>query len=186
MRRPEGPLKSVARNVRRLRLASGTSLEGLAAASGVGRSTLARLEAGRANPTIDTLFAIADALRVPLGALVEESARPGVYVQRAANAVRVTGTVEARLVDRLSPTGTAEILSVRFPAGKRRKASPHAPGVVEHLLITDGVVEAGPVGETVVLAAGDFLRFPADVPHVYTAGVTEAFGVVVMAYPHPA
>ena len=62
MRRPEQPLKSVARNVRRLRLASGTSLDGLAASSGVGRSTLARLEAGHANPTIETLFAIADAL----------------------------------------------------------------------------------------------------------------------------
>ncbi len=187
MSHPEGPLKAVARNVRRLRLANGTSLEGLAAASGVGRSTLVRLEAGHAaNPTIETLFAIADTLRVPLGALVEEPARPRVYVQRAASAVRVTGAVEARLVDRLSPTGTAEILSIRFPAGKRRKASPHAPGVVEHLLITDGVVEAGPVGETVVLAAGDFLRFPGDVPHVYTAGATDAFGVVVMEYPHPA
>jgi len=185
-RRPEQLLKSVARNVCRLRLASGTSLDGLAASSGVGRSTLARLEAGHANPTIETLFAIADALRVPLGDLVEESARPSVYVQRAASAVRVAGAVEARFVDRLSPTGTAEILSIRFPAGKRRKASPHAPGVVEHLLITDGVVEAGPVGETVVLAAGDFLRFPADVPHVYTAGATDAFGVVVMAYPQPA
>ena len=177
-------LQAITANVRRLRLARGVNLDRLAASSGVGRSTLARLEAGQANPTIETLFAIADALGVSIGALVAESAAPGVYVQRAADALRVTGGVEARVVDRLAPGGTADILSVRFPAGKRRKAKAHAPGVVEHLLITAGVVEAGPIGHTVVLETGDFLRFSADVPHVYAARAADAFGVVVMTYPH--
>lgn len=175
----------MAKNVRRLRLARGINIDRLAAASGVGRSTLARLEAGQANPTIETIFAVADALGVSIGALVAEAAEAGVYVQRAADAVRVTGGVEASIVDRLALTGTAEILSIRFPAGRRRKARPHAPGVVEHLLITAGVVEAGPVGHTAVLETGDFLRFAADVPHVYAASSADAFGVVVMTYPHP-
>ena|SRR5437879_5960356 len=170
-------------NVRRLRVASGITLDRLAAASGVGRSTLARLETGHGNPTIETLFAISDALGVSIGALLAESAAPGIYVQRAADAVRISGGVEASVVDRLPLAGTAEILSIRFPAGKVRKARPHAPGVVEHLLITSGVVEAGPVGETVVLEAGDFLRFTADVPHLYAARSADAFGVVVMTYP---
>lgn len=178
-------LQAMAANVRRLRLARGITLDRLAAASGVGRSTLARLEANQANPTIETIFAIADALGASIGALLAESAPPGVYVQRAADAVRVTGAVEASIVDRLLLTGTAEILSIRFPAGRRRKAGAHAPGVVEHLLITAGAVEAGPVGHTVVLETGDFLRFPADVPHVYAARTADAFGVVVMTYPHP-
>jgi transcriptional regulator with XRE-family HTH domain len=88
----------MAKNVRRLRLARGINLDRLAAASGVGRSTLARLEAGQANPTIETIFAVADALGVSIGALVAESAAPGVYVQRAADAVHVTGGVEASIV----------------------------------------------------------------------------------------
>ena len=180
---PPGHLRTIAQNVRRLRVATGTSLDRLAAASGVGRSTLARLEAGQANPTIETLYAVSDALGVSLGALLEASGGSAVFVQRAADALRVSGAVEARLVDRLAPGGTAEILSIRFPAGKRRKAKPHAPGVVEHLLITEGVVEAGPAGSTVVLAAGDFLRFPGDVPHVYAAAGSDAHAVVVMTYP---
>jgi len=175
----------MAANVRRLRTAHGFNLERLAAVSGVGRSTLARLEAGLANPTIETIFAIADALGVSIGALLAEPAATGVYVQRAADAVRVTGAVEASIVDRLLLAGTAEILSVRFPAGRRREAKAHAPGVVEHLLITEGAVEAGPIGGTVVLETGDLLRFPADVPHVYAAHTADAFGVVVMTYPHP-
>lgn len=177
-------VQTIAKNVRRLRLAYGINLDALAAASGVGRSTLARLEAGRANPTIETLFAVADALGVSIGVLVAETAPAGVYVQRAADAARVTGGVEASIVDRLALTGTAEILSIRFPAGRRRKARAHPPGVVEHLLITAGIVEAGPVEHTVVLEAGDFLRFAADVPHLYAARSADAFGVVVMTYPH--
>jgi len=167
-------------------VAAGINLNRLAAASGIGRSTLARLEGGQANPTIETLYAIADALGVSIGALLAESAAPGIYVQRAADAVRVTGGVEASVLDRLALVGTAEILSIRFPAGKLRKARAHPLGVVEHLLITSGVVEAGPVGQTVVLEAGDFLRFTADVPHLYVARSTDAFGVVVMTYPHHA
>jgi len=50
-------------------------------------------------------------------------------------AFEVSGGVEASLIDRLALAGTAEILSIRFPAGKLRKARAHAPGVVEHLLI---------------------------------------------------
>jgi transcriptional regulator with XRE-family HTH domain len=177
-------LEAVAGNVRRLRVAAGINLDRLAAASGVGRSTLARLEAGQGNPTIETLFGVADALGVSIGALLAEPAAAGVYVQRAADAVRVSGGVDASVIDRLALTGTAEILSIRFPAGKVRKARAHAPGVVEHLLITSGVVEAGPVGQTVVLEAGDFLRFTADVPHRYAARSADAFGVVVMTHPH--
>jgi transcriptional regulator with XRE-family HTH domain len=167
-------------------MAAGINLDRLAAASDIGRSTLARLEAGHGNPTLETLYAIADALGVSIGALLAEPAAPGLYVQRAADAVRVSGGVEATVVDRLALTGTAEILSIRFPAEKLRKARAHAPGVVEHLLITSGIVEAGPVGQTVILETGDFLRFAADVPHVYTARSTDAFGVVVMTYPHHA
>jgi transcriptional regulator with XRE-family HTH domain len=174
----------MAGNVRRLRVAGGISLDRLAEASGVGRSTLARLEAGHGNPTIETLFAIADALGISIGALLAESSAPGVYVQRAGDTVRVSGGVEASLIDRLALAGTAEILSIRFPAGKVRKARAHAQGVVEHLLITAGAVEAGPVGQTVVLEAGDFLRFTADVPHMYAARSRDAFGVVVMTYPY--
>jgi len=60
------------------------------------------------------------------------------------------------------------------------------PMVAYNLLITAGTVEAGPLGQTVVLEAGDFLRFTADVPHMYAARSTDAFGVVVMTYPYHA
>jgi transcriptional regulator with XRE-family HTH domain len=172
----------VAANARRLRTARGLSLDALAAASGLGRATLARLEAGQANPTIDTLYSIADALGVSLGALLGEDPAPRTRVLRAGEAVRVSGAVEAQLIERLYGIGLAEVLVVRFTPGRRRKARPHPTGVVEHLLVTGGRLEAGPVGETVELDTGDYLRFPGDLPHVYAA-LEAATAVVVMSYP---
>ena len=177
------PVATVASNVRRLREARHLSLGALAARSGIGKATLSRLEAGRANPTIETLYALADALRVPLGDVVAPAGLSGQLV-RAAEGSAVTGDVDARIVDRIYGVGLVEVIDLVFPAGRRREARPHAPGVVEHLLVTAGRVRAGPASELVELEEGDLLRFPGDVPHAYEAvGRREARAVVLMAYP---
>jgi transcriptional regulator with XRE-family HTH domain len=172
-------------NVRRLRAERQMTLDALAAASGVGRATLARLEAARANPTLETLYAIADAFEVPLGALLGTGDVAQVDVVRAGEAPRVIGALEAHLIGRLYGFGLTELLFVRFPAGRRRKAAAHPPGVVEHLLVTSGRLEAGPVGATVCVSAGDYLRFPGDLPHLYAAIDGAAEAVAAIGYPTP-
>jgi transcriptional regulator with XRE-family HTH domain len=175
----EQVIRTVAANVRSLRQARGLSLGGLATSSGVGK---ARIEAGQANPTVETLFALAAALGVSFGALTSE-AGPRVRVVRAGDGERIGGAIQARVVDRIFGAHLAEILDVVFPTGKRRRADPHPPGVVEHLLVTKGKLRAGPVDELADLAVGDLLRFPGDVPHSYAAiGRTEAKAMVVMTY----
>jgi transcriptional regulator with XRE-family HTH domain len=59
----------VAWNVRRIRVSRGIASEALAAASGVDRSYVSRLERGLANPTIGILEQIAAALEVGMGEL---------------------------------------------------------------------------------------------------------------------
>jgi transcriptional regulator with XRE-family HTH domain len=66
----EDLVQVVADNLRRLRVERGVSVSELARRSGVGRGPLTGLEAGRANPTIETLWALADALGAPFGDLV--------------------------------------------------------------------------------------------------------------------
>ena len=54
----------VGRNVRRIRLAKGLTQESFAVATGFSQQYLSDLERGRRNPTIVTLFELADALDV--------------------------------------------------------------------------------------------------------------------------
>jgi transcriptional regulator with XRE-family HTH domain len=163
----------VAANVARLRAREHLSLGALATRSGVGKATLSRLEAGQGNPTIETLYALADALSVSAHA---------VHV-RAADAPELEGALRAKVLDRIYGVGLSELLTFTVPAGQRRVAEPHAPGVEEHIVATHGRLTVGPLSAPVTLEPGDLLVFAADVPHVYEAGDEEVRALAVMTYP---
>ena len=65
--------KLVGRNVRRLRLASGMTQEQFAERSGFSQQYISDLERGRRNPTIVSLFELAQALGALPVALLEDS-----------------------------------------------------------------------------------------------------------------
>ena len=64
----------VGRNVKRLRIAAGLSQAKLAERMGVDRAYVSGIELGQRNPTIVTLWHIAEALRVKLRQFFEEEA----------------------------------------------------------------------------------------------------------------
>ncbi len=129
---------------------------------------------------METLYALADALGVPFGSLIQETTR--IEHVRAEDLPRVRGTVEARLLTQAANASLVEALEIVFPAGRTRRSNPHPPGVIEHVLLTEGRLRAGPADATVDLDAGDVLRFPGDVPHSYEALDREARAIVLMAY----
>jgi transcriptional regulator with XRE-family HTH domain len=165
-------VRGVATNIRTLRRDAGLTLAELAAASGLGKSTLAQLESGRANPSVETLWAIAAALEVPFARLVEER-RPALRVVRAADVPVMhseeTPGWEGRALAATDRRGTFEIYALDFEAGTTRHAQAHHKGVTEYLLVVSGRLRAGPETGPVELSAGDLLTFDADVPHVYEA-----------------
>jgi transcriptional regulator with XRE-family HTH domain len=174
--------EKIGANLRALRAGRNLSVVALAERSGVARATLTKLEAGRGNPTVDTLYALADALGAALSDLIGEPGTSRVQVLRAGEGTRVTGAVSARLLDRLLAHRLAEVYQVSF-ATRTRRASPHPAGVVESLLITSGRLRVGPVLDPVELGPGDHIRFPGDVPHLYQALGGPAQGVLVMSHP---
>lgn len=158
--------------IRLLREAAGWSLSELARRSGLGKATLSQLEAGVRNPTLDTLFAVTTALRVPLGALLEAAGQP-----------TTTGTaVDALLVDRHStPTRIAETYRLQVQPTRQYSES-HAPGTTETLIVLHGRLLAGPLAQPVELGAGQSTTFSADVPHLYQATDQSADCLLIMTY----
>jgi transcriptional regulator with XRE-family HTH domain len=178
-------VRAVASNVRALRLDAGLTLADLAQAAGLGKSTLAQLESGKANPSVETLWAIAAALQVPFARIVEE-ARPALRVVRAADVPPMhsaeTPGWAGRLLTASHGRGTFDLYVLDLDEGAVRHADPHHPGVVEHLVVVVGRLKAGPVNGPVELHAGDLVTFAADIPHVYEA-IETTHCVLVMAYP---
>jgi transcriptional regulator with XRE-family HTH domain len=67
------PRSILARNVRRLRLERGLSQEELAAEASTRQALVSEIESGDANPTLDSLARLAQALQVDLAELFNAS-----------------------------------------------------------------------------------------------------------------
>jgi transcriptional regulator with XRE-family HTH domain len=75
MRMSEDVRRMVGRNVKRLRIAAGLSQAELAERMGVDRAYVSGLELGQRNPTIVTLWHLAEALSVKLQLFFDDSPR---------------------------------------------------------------------------------------------------------------
>lgn len=172
-------------NLRRLRAASGISLADLAAAGGISKTTLHGIEQGQGNPTMSTLWALATALHVPLGELLDAPG-PAVEITRSGDQrPRATGdAVSARLLHRIRLRGTVEVYDIAVSAATQRSAA-HLPGVEECMVITAGQVTSGPVDQPAELSAGDSIWFGAARPHVYRGDTPDSRAVLLMLYPEP-
>lgn len=160
---------TLARNLRRLRVARRWSLSELAAATGIGKATLSAIENARGNPTVDTLATLARALEVDAGELLAGTAADDVTVVRGSERDPGEG---------LSVAGV-ELRQESFEPHTQGESRAHAPGTRLHVLVTRGTLVAGPAERPVELGKGDYLSFPADRPHVFSTARRGAEALVV-------
>ena len=174
----------VAATVRALRSRAGRSLGDVASAAGIGKSTLHAIEAGEANPGIETLWALAGALGVPFGDLLEEP-KPVVRVVRAGEAPEVaseSAAMRAHLLAATGPRTRVELYDLSLEPGEVHDGHPHTAGTTEHVLVTAGSLRVGPSGNEVVLAPGDLAVFAGDREHRYEALTPNTRLVLLIEY----
>ena len=156
---------AVGRRLRKLREARGISLSALARSASVGKATLSGLENGTRNPTLETMYAIASALAVPMSVLTLD---PGAPVS-AASPVRGAAVVGTLLEVFEEPAATYELLRMRVIAGVEQSSPAHPPGVTEHVTVFQGILRAGPADAPLVAYPDEHISWTADVPHTYAA-----------------
>lgn len=150
---------------------AGISSSELARRAGVSKATVSQLESGAANPSVETLWAIATALDVPFSVFVEDTT-PAPTLIRAADmvGVRAAGApYEALLLSAGSPGARRDLYVLRADPGTPRRSAPHSPGTTEHLVLIAGSARVGPQGDPVTLEPGDYLSYPGDAAHVFEA-----------------
>ena len=159
----------VAENIRSLRKQKKLSLEELARLSSVSKSMLAQIERGEGNPTLSTLWKIANGMGVPFNTLTEHNKK----------------TAEIIRLDDLEPIlenhGTVRNYAV-FPdengrhfgtyylevdPGSSWQSDAHTPGTIEFITVFDGELEVTVGDRRYSLSRRDSLYFQADIPHSY-------------------
>jgi transcriptional regulator with XRE-family HTH domain len=178
------PLAAIAAALRRERDRAGLSLTEVARRAGIAKSTLSQLESGTGNPSVETLWALGVALGVPFSQLVEPPA-PQVRVVRAGEGPRITSE-HARYAGTLltagSPHARRDLYLVDEEPGAVRRAEPHIPGSVEHLVVASGRMRVGPAEAPVELGPGDYIAFRGDAAHSYEALEPGTWAVLMMEH----
>ena len=164
----------VHRNITRFRSQRGLTLTGLAERSGIAKSTLSQLEAGEGNPTVDTLWAIANALGVSFSQLVDDD--------NGSTDLLSDGSI-VRFIEKSTTDPEIEVYSMVLKPNCRMDSAPHPAGVRERVSVLSGSVYVGPVDRPRLLHAGDSHLFTADVPHFYATKELGARLHVIIEYP---
>jgi transcriptional regulator with XRE-family HTH domain len=165
------PLEVIAASLRRERRRAGLSLTEVARRAGIAKSTLSQLESGAGNPSLETLWAICVALDAPFSRLLDPP-RPHVQVIRAGEGPTVSAAhadYQATLLAACPPGARRDVYRISAGPGHARASEPHMPGVVEHVVLSAGRALVGLAGEPVEVGPGDYVCYPADVPHVFEA-----------------
>jgi transcriptional regulator with XRE-family HTH domain len=177
----------VGKNLRRLRVRQGHSLERLAKHSGVSRAMLGQIETGKSAPTISLLGKIATALEVPFTSLITAGNERGTGIFRRDQAKLLSsshGHFTTLVLFAVDCERRVEFYEVRMSSLHREQADAHAPGTRENLVVASGTIEITAGQERpMLLNEGDAMAFEADVPHCYrNAGAQEAVFYLVMTY----
>jgi transcriptional regulator with XRE-family HTH domain len=144
----------------------GLNLSELAKKAGVAKSTLFKIEENKTNPTINTIWAIAEVLGVPFGELVGEGEIKG-------------DGVSVVLIEK---SEEFESYKMNLKENAEYIAKPHFAGAVERVYVLKGDVKVGSVDNIKTLHSGEILEFEADKTHIYSA-LTPSTLIVTIYYP---
>jgi transcriptional regulator with XRE-family HTH domain len=161
--------------LRGVRLAQRRTMAEVAAASGLTKGFLSRLERDQANASVAALVRLCAALELPVGSLFEPA--PAGQVVRAGEYPPLEFGGHDLREFLLTPRGErrlAAIVSEVQPGGGSGEEPYGLPADVEFVLVLAGQVHlrfagAG-AGSVVDLAEGDAFTFPPSTSHTFTAG----------------
>lgn len=188
MQRPVPPAPSseapaIGARIRNARTAQGLTLAQVAAASGLTKGFLSRLERDETSPSVATLVQLCQVLSIPVGSLFTE---PEIQVIPLAAAPLInlggTGVVE-RMVSPRSESRVQMIRSVMQPGASGGAELYSISGEVEVLHVLSGALRVRFVDREVPLVAGDSMTMPGREPHNWSADAETGAEVVWVIVP---
>ena len=202
---PVDPAVAMGQRLAAHRARKGVKVSALARQIGVSPSLISQIERGQSRPSVSTLFALAEALGVPVDAFfrddqAEADARPLRLI--AADGADVPATTGARHVvrrgeratidieggvrwERLTPTrlDDLEFMELVYAPGAESHPSLYRHPGMEMVLVLSGTLVILVGFERYELEAGDSICFPSSSPHRYLNPTDETTRAVTVILP---
>ncbi|NUU62309.1 helix-turn-helix domain-containing protein [Paenibacillus agri] len=158
---------SISKNVSRIRKERKLSLDQTAELTGVSKAMLGQIERGETNPTVTTLWKIANGLHVSFSSLIKEEA-PLVTVVSKKNAITEDdGNYRVHSLFPFDSKKQFEIYSIELEPGCSHESEAHYDGVEEYVLVSEGVLELSMEREQYIIEPEMSVMFQANRPHTY-------------------
>lgn len=174
----------LAERLKQIRAERGWSLQQLAEASGISRSTLSRVENGEVSPTAETLGALSTCYRMTISQLlapIEAPFAPLVRKDEQSQWQDADNGFSRRVVSPPSGGLSAELVRCDLDSHQDISyAAPSLPGHEHHLLMLSGRLTVNTSGEEYLLEAGDCLRYQLYGPSRFRTGSDAASYLIVL------
>ncbi|AOH57417.1 DNA-binding protein (plasmid) [Peribacillus muralis] len=161
--------KSISKNIKRVRQERNLSLEKTSELTGVSKTMLGQIERGESNPTVTTLWKIANGLRLSFSSLISQD-RPSVTLikkNEVEPVIENDGQYRVYPLVSFNPENQFEVFLITLEPGCEHKSEPHNAGVEEYIFVNDGTLEVEVNDKLYVVDCEDTIIFDADKPHIY-------------------
>ncbi|UXS29515.1 XRE family transcriptional regulator [Staphylococcus delphini] len=159
----------VAENLQYYRQAHRLSLDKIAQLTGISKTMISQIEKGAANPSINTLWKIANGLRIPLTSLISEENEAIQKIDRS-DIQPIYNDDRSVVVYPYFPYEAAhafEMFCMRMDADSILESDAHQEGAKEYIIVNEGTLTLT-VGDTQYeIEAGQAISFNANTAHTY-------------------
>lgn len=178
--------KVIAENLRRLRNERYLSLGQLAELCELSKVLLSQIEKGATNPTINTLWKIANGLKVPYTALLEQQPRLTRILKKEDTDCQTVedGHYRSYCYYPNTPNRNFELFQIELDANCQYTSVGHLEKSQEYILVLEGELSIQINGEVFVLAVDDAITFLAAETHTYSnTGKAMVKAAIINYYP---
>jgi transcriptional regulator with XRE-family HTH domain len=159
----------IADNLKRLRIERNLSLGQLSEECQISKVMLSQIEKGDTNPTINTLWKIANGLKVPYTALLEQQENNTIVVKKeeTESLVAEDGNYRIYCYYTNSPNRNFELFQIELDEGCSYTSIGHSEKSQEYIMVIEGVLTITVNEEAYTLYPNDTISFIASVRHTY-------------------
>jgi len=182
MKQPDDTLAANLKDVRENR---NLSLDKLSEMTGVSKSMLRQIEIGQSNPTIATIWKIANGLRIPFTELLRDQTQEISMSAFKEDAPLFGDTEGYRLYPLISfsPERSFETYYVELDPGTVLDAEPHQGNAEEHVFVLAGQIEISVADERYDVSSQNYISFKANCVHRYqNTGKEMATAFMLISY----
>jgi len=166
-------MEEVTRNLgvqlKKIRNQRGMSLDDIAKLTDVSKGQLAQMEKGESNPTVSTIWKIADGLKISFSSLLQPQKRSVKKIKptEVPFLTEDSGRYRVFSIIPYNPERGWEFYRVELDPHCSYESAPHMAGVEETLTIVDGQMKLELEAEEVELSKGETLVFSGHQTHRY-------------------